>query len=211
MKIFLKRPSIVWTYFEGKDNTETIIKEKAISIASFMLDVLIDSGNLTQVSLSGKKKILMAGDAACTHLIIETLVFSIDLVMRAVSELINEEKTDIFFDSLMLGIDKQLVVRFDVESSDVEQFLINFHFICVERWKKYKKYEDVMLKSEERFGEKHALYRKFGRNITDIIDLNVDLAIDADVQCLYTCACLPVKFTRELFSLGTDFDGKGGG
>ena len=107
LKTFLRRKlkgypvnkeKAITEYFEGKNNTDEVIIEKAINIASYIIDFVIGVMESTLESLQ-KKRNIKIDKVGSTHAVIETLIFSIHVVERAASEFLEVEKRNMFLNA----------------------------------------------------------------------------------------------------------------
>jgi hypothetical protein len=197
----VNKEETIWEYFEGKNNTDQVIIEKAINIASFIISSVIGIMDGTCESLQEKRNIKI-DKVAYIHAIIETLMFSIHVVTTAASEFIEEGKRNIFLNALLLTIREHSPKDLQIESGKAEKFRALLDVICANRLQEYGKHECKELEPDEAWGEKDTLYREFGGNIAGSLGLEVDLATDNNIQSLYACAHAPVMFSRKLLSLG---------
>jgi len=196
----VKKEGSLWAYFQGKDNTDEVIVGKAINIASHIIDFVIGSMDSTFESLQKRRNIKM-DKVSSVHAILETLIFSIHAVERAASEFLEVNRKNMFSNALLLTIRERLPKDLRIDSESAETFRALFDEIYSNRREEYGKLE-YMEDPEQAWGEKDTLYREFAGKIVECLGLEVDLATDNNIQSLFTCAHLPVMFTRKLLSLG---------
>lgn len=117
------------------------------------------------------------------------------------------QKKNIFIDSLYLesreSLTKELEIKGGIEAT---RFRTLFDRVYKERHEEYGKHAFGNLSPEEAWGEKDTLYRIFGEQIVDLLDLEVDLATDNHIQSLYVVAYIPMGLTRKLLTLGSSFE-----
>ena len=199
----IKKEETIWEYYQGKENTDEVLIEKAQYLAPLLVGGILGDVDSYIKSLQEKENIKI-DYVTSGMLILEMFCLNIHLSYRAASDYLSTEKRNTFIKELYLESREILTKEMRIKDGpETPKFLALCDTIYIQRHEEYQKHEYENLSVEEKYGVKDTFYRAFGEKIADLFDLKVDLAMDNNIQSLFAVAAVSMGLTRRLFTTGS--------
>jgi hypothetical protein len=168
----------IWRQFQGKENTNDVLSEKAMALSTPL--VLVAKENTNELlSEIGKQSNIKFKDDFGGELVLEMTFFFLHIIDRVAYKYIGPEKRSIFISTLLAEVLRCYSNPYPGKTapegySDMIMSMYN------ERQKEYWKHEKWF--PEEKEGTKDTLFWEFAKNFTDICRLNMNVAVMMTIQ-----------------------------